>query len=304
LSANFEKLIGARDPLEGRYPLLQAGLLTPGRTYWWHVRARTDRGVWGPWSKTWHFVPGGPVPPGSLRLEAVPGTDGRLVLRWEAGGTGRKPVKYRVYGSDEKGFTVNDEPYRRIVGRSREVPAQVPANFVGEVEKTELVVLGTGVKLPNANRAFYRVVAIDDRGKRSGPSDYTAAPRPFLVGQPTETARVGAEYRGRLATVRSLGDLRLRTMNGKEEADFWDIEKARFVLTRGPSWLRLDEKTGVLGGVPDVAGTAEVVITVTLERSVRRPDEGRLAWGHDQVVEVVEEKVGSATQRFRIEVAP
>jgi len=91
-------------------------------------------------------------------------------------------------------------------------------------------------------------------------------------------------------------------VEGKEVASFWDIEKPRFVLERGPAWLRIDETTGVLRGVPDAAGNAEVVVTVTLERSVRRLDETRLSWGQEVVKEVVTEKVGSATQRFRLAV--
>jgi hypothetical protein len=305
LSANFEKLISnTANRVEAQYRLPYVGLLTPGRQYWWHVRARNDKGVWGAWSKTWSFTPGAPVPPSAVRLEAVPGNDGQRVLRWNAGGAGRKAVKYRIYGSDEKGFTVSDELYTINVGRSKDVSARVPANFVAETESTELVVLGADVNLPNANRAYYRVVAVDDKGKRSGPSDYAAAPRPFLHGQLAETARVGAEYRGQVATIRSLGDLRLRTVEGKETVSFWDVEKPRFVLTRGPSWLRLEENTGVLSGVPDTAGTVDVVITITLERSVRRLDEERLSWGHEHVLEVVNETVGSAKQRLRITVAP
>jgi hypothetical protein len=41
---------------------------------------------------------------------------------------------------------------------------------------------------------------------------------------------------------------------------------------------------------------------VTLERSVRQLDEGRLSWGRELVKEVAVEKVGSATQRFPIAV--
>jgi hypothetical protein len=87
-------------------------------------------------------------------------------------------------------------------------------------------------------------------------------------------------------------------------ASFWDIEKPRIALVQGPAWLRIDEDTGVLRGVPDAAGNADVVVKVTLERSVRRLDEGRLSWGQELVKEVVAEKVGSATQRFRIAVRP
>jgi hypothetical protein len=92
-------------------------------------------------------------------------------------------------------------------------------------------------------------------------------------------------------------------VEGKEVASFWDIEKPRFELVRGPAWLRIDESTGVLRGVPDAAGNTEVVVQVTLERPIRRLDEGRLSWGQEVVKEVGAEKVGTATQRFRISVA-
>ncbi len=145
-------------------------------------------------------------------------------------------------------------------------------------------------------------MAFDDQGKRSGPSDYVSAPRPFISSKPAETARVGAAYRSHTTTIRSLGDMRLREVDGKTTPNFWDIEKPRFALTQGPSWLRIDETTGMLSGVPDAAGVAEVVVAVTLERSVRRLDDGRLSWGNELVREVVNKKVGSATQRFRITV--
>jgi hypothetical protein len=43
--------------------------------------------------------------------------------------------------------------------------------------------------------------------------------------------------------------------------------------------------------------------TVTLERSVCRLDDERLSWGHERVLEVLNEKTGSATEQFRIAVA-
>jgi hypothetical protein len=305
LSSNFSKLVSnTADRGFPRYRVPYTGLFTPGREYYWRVRARNAKGVWGPWSKTWSFTPGGPAQPVDVTLEPARSDGGKVILRWKANTLGQKPIQYRIYGSDEKGFSVSDEPYRRNVGQSKDVPAQTPANFVAETPNTELVVLGTGVDLPNANRAFYRVVAVDNRGTRSGPSDYAAAGRPFLYSKPPEAARVGTEYRYQVSAVRSLGDLRLRVVAGKEVAGFWDVEKPRFVLVQGPTWLRIDEASGVLRGVPDAAGNAVVVIQVTLERSIRRLDEGRLSWGQELVKGEVTEPVGSATQRFRIVVGP
>jgi hypothetical protein len=300
LSSNFDKLISNTvDRGQARYSLAQAGLLTPGIKYYWRIRAKSERGVWGPWSDTWSFTAGGPAPPLEVRLQ--PAGEG-VVLRWQPNPAGQKPARYRVYGSDEKGFSVSDAPYRLSVGQSKDLPAQQPANFVAETANTELIVLGAGLELPNANRAFYRVVAVDEKGKRSGPSDYAAAARPFIHSKPVETARVGVDYRGQVSAIRSLGDLRMRTVEGREVTGFWDIEKPRFALTKGPAWLRIDEKTGALSGVPNAAGKVEVVVTVSLERPTRTLDDTRLSWGHELVKGVGTERVGSATQRFQITV--
>jgi acetyl esterase/lipase len=303
LSSNFSKLVSnTQDRGKPRYTVPYTGLLAPGRVYHWRVRARNEKGVWGPWSKTWSFTAGGPAQPVEVTLEKAAGDDSKVVLRWKPNSAGQKPTRYRVYGSDEKGFSVSDEPYRRNVGQSKDLPATAPANFVAETSGTELVVLGAGVDLPNANKAFYRVVAVDAKGKRSGPSDQAAALRPFIWSKAPDTAKVGTEVRYQVRAISSLGDLRVRFVAGKETASFWDIEKPRFALVKGPTWLRMDENTGVLRGTPDAAGSTDVVVRVTLERSVRRLDEGRLAWGQELVKEVVTEKVGTATQSFRIDV--
>jgi hypothetical protein len=236
-----------------------------------------------------------------VRLEAIPGDSTRVALRWKPGAGGDKSVKYRVYGSDEKGFTVSDEAYAVNVGAS-DLPRKFPANFAAETAGTQLIVLGPGVDVPNANKAFYRVVAVDAAGKRSGPSDYAAPPRPFVTTRPPDRATAGAVYRGSLATVRSLGDLRTYQAGQKSESRFWEIETPRFVLVQGPKWLRLDEKTGALTGMPDTEGAAEVVVKVTLERTVRKLDDSRLSWGHELVKEAGTDVVGTVTHRFRITV--
>src|SRR5262249_54985883 len=137
LSSNFSKLVSnTADRGQPRYHVPYTGLLTPGREYYWRVRARSGKGAWGPWSKTWSFTPGGPAQPVEVTLEPTKGADGKVILRWKPNAVGGTPVKYRVYGSDEKGFSVSDEPYRRNVGQSKDLPAQAPANFVAETSNT------------------------------------------------------------------------------------------------------------------------------------------------------------------------
>jgi hypothetical protein len=215
---------------------------------------------------------------------------------------GRKPVAYRVYASDEKGFSVSDRPYQVTVGVSEKMPSEFPANFVVETSSTELEVVGPHVQLPGANQAFYRVVAVDAAGNRSGPSEYAASPRPVIVSAPVTRARKGVDYRYPVAATRSLGDLRTRVVNGKETMSFWDIERLRFAIQQGPRWLTIDRATGLLAGTPDRTGTTEVVVSVTLERDVRRLDEAALQWGIEKVVSTGTETVGSAIQRFVVTV--
>ena len=74
-------------------------------------------------------------------------------LTWRANPVGRSPAKYRVYGSDEKGFTVHDTPYEVNLGDTKELANPFPANLVAEVTGTSLAVVGVGNALPNANKA-------------------------------------------------------------------------------------------------------------------------------------------------------
>jgi hypothetical protein len=94
----------------------------------------------------------------------------------------------------------------------------------------------------------------------------------------------------------------LRVVDGKETANFWDIERPRFAIERGPVWLKIDPATGMLSGTPDAAGKFDVVVTVTIDREVRKLDDDRLGWGVEKVTSTSTERVGSATRTYSIEV--
>jgi hypothetical protein len=304
LSTNFYKLI-SNTPDRGReqYTLPHDGLLAAGQKFYWRVRAKNEHGVWGPWSAVWSFTAQGASSP----VEVTLGFDAdRTVgtLRWMPNPEGLKPAKYRIYGSDEKGFSISDDPFQAVVGTSKEVPAKRPGNFIAEVSATEAVVIGPDVTLPNANRAFYRVVAVDEQGKRSGPSDFAEAPRPILYSRPVTDAKVGSDYRYALSAIRSLGDVRTRVVGGKETMSYWDLETPRFELQQGPTWLKVQADTGLLSGVPDHAGKFDIVVTATIDREARSLDERQLSWGVEKVVSTGTQRVGVATQKFTIDVAP
>ncbi|KPK54723.1 MAG: hypothetical protein AMJ59_24615, partial [Gammaproteobacteria bacterium SG8_31] len=136
----------------------------------------------------------------------------------------------------------------------------------------------------------------------SGPSDYAVARRPVIYTNPVLTARVGAEYRYQVSANRSIGDLSSRMADGSQTSGYFDIEKPRFTLAKGPAWLRIDEAAGLLSGTPDVAGSTDVAVTVTIDRQVRRLDEAVLRWGREKVLFTETERVGATTQKFVIDV--
>jgi hypothetical protein len=265
LSPNFDRLI-ARTPDKGaaKYTLPYAGLLNPDQTYYWRVRARDDKGVWGHWSATWTFTPRGPGVP--LNLYLRPEGEG-WVLGWQPNPKGRRPTAYRVYGSDEKGFSVSDVPYKVNVGNQDDGRSpDFPANLVAEITGTKLQAIGADVTLPNASKAFYRVVAVDEKGNRSGPSDYVAVPRPLIYTSPVLPAQAGEAWEYHAATIRSTGDLRSHTIEGKGvyNAAFWDEEKPEWSLTEAPEWLAVDPHSGLVSGTPPAAGSYPVTLSASI----------------------------------------
>jgi hypothetical protein len=288
-----------------QYTLSEAGLLTPGTTYYWHVRAMDAKGLWGPWSKTFSFTARGADYPLDVTLDW---DEGKAVgtLKWQANPVGRRPAKYRVYGSDERGFTVMDRARQLSLGISAKTDMAAwnpwaPPNFIAETGDTQLPVIGPDAG-PAGNKVYYRVVAVDGHGKRSGPSDYVVAPRPVIYTRPVVAGTVGEQYTYKIGATRSLGDLTGRMQGGNQVAGYFDIEKPVFALTQGPAWLTIEKSTGVLSGTPDAPGSFDVVVTVTVDRTVRHLDESKLVWGQENVLSEDEKRVGEATQKFVINV--
>jgi len=125
------------------------------------------------------------------------------------------------------------------------------------------------------------------------------APRPFIYSEPVVTAEVGAEYRYQVSTIRSLGHL---TARAPLAMSFWDIEEPVFSLEQAPDWLKIDASTGLLSGKPDTVGEVKVVVTVTIDKEVRKLDEYTLSWGREKIIATITERIGSATQEFVIRV--
>jgi hypothetical protein len=266
LSPNFEKLLSfsaGADLKAVSWTLPQEGLLNPGQRYYWRVRAKDSRGAFGPWSRIWSFVAQAPGVPSNLRWGERQGRD--FTLLWDPARAGRKAAHYRVYASNEKGFSISDKEYAVWTGNQksgglfpgREV-VPFPANLLTECAEPRLRL--------RASHAFYRVVAVDEKGRRSGPSDVLAAPRPFLYADPPARADAGAFFRHEARSIASIGDVRCRTIDGNlYAAAFWDADEVKFTLLQGPSWLKLDPQTGVLSGTAPKDFKAPVEVTIAAE---------------------------------------
>jgi hypothetical protein len=273
LSSRFDLLVSsvAGTPV-AEHSLLNPGLLNPGQRYWWRVRAKSGLGVWSPWSQTWSFVPQGPGIPLGLKMVRQDGD--AVALEWEPNPRGRRPARYLVYGSDEKGFSPSDSPQTVYVGNQKDrglFPGReqvvFPPSFLVETQETRMQL--------RPIHAFYRVVAEDAKGNRSGPSDWAAAPRPFIYTDPVREARVGVPYRYEARTIVSIGHLTYRDFPLGEfyQAAFWEAEKPRFSLVdeisrcgnKDPSWLHVDPETGVLTGVPGEEDVGEYQINLKVE---------------------------------------
>jgi hypothetical protein len=198
---------------------------------------------------------------------------------------------------------VSDQPYGVNRGRQQndQIPDPFPANFVAETSGTQMAVVSQGLDQPNANRAFYRVVAVDANGKRSWSSAFAVSPRPFIHTDPVTAARVGEAYGYQVKAIRSLGDARNR---GRDGMGYWDVEQPAYTIEQGPAWLTIDPATGLLSGMPDVVGPVQVVVQAVIEREVPVMDEAALAWGNYKTTGTTKVHVGSTTQEFTIEVAP
>jgi hypothetical protein len=207
-----------------------------------------------------------------LRLEEI--DPAVFALKWHPAQSGRKPAAFKIYASNEKGFEAHDQTYVAPVGNQKfrglypgEKTRKFPANLLATVKETSFRLV--------PEHAFYRVVAVDDRGNESGSSDYLAAPRPFIYSKPVTEGRAGQPYRYEVKTVYSIGDLSFRDYGAGQsyQSAYWDADKPKFSLetelprcgTFDPPWLTIDPVTGVLAGVPGPNDATEHQINVKVE---------------------------------------
>jgi hypothetical protein len=236
------------------------GIYSPDEDYYWRVRSQNDKGIWSEWSEIRTFRWDGPCVPRNVKAAR---DDGTFTLSWEPNPRGQRPIAYEVYGSNIKGFSVSKEPYEI------ETLGTVPSNYLGRTTSTHMVVAGyqavenipVGVKNPdNLNRSFYRVVAIDKHGTRSGCSAYAELPHPYFWTKAPTTVRTNRNYRYQPRLIHSLGDMQFRYV--EPNCKFWECEQLSFSLLKAPKWLNIDADTGLLTGTAPESGTGRHPVSI------------------------------------------
>ncbi len=274
---------------ETSYEVPFRGMFSPGETYYWRVRPRLANGLWGNWSDTWSFTWSGPTVPKDVTLTTK---DDRATFSWDANASGTTPVRYRVYGSDEKGFSIGDATIQAM--------AKGPVPVFEDVTTTSLLVGGPVADGPLANLAYYRVVAIDEQGVESCPSDYVEMPRPRVYTAPVTTAKVGEAYTYPLKTIASIGDWQHRYDSPGDA--FWEKESYHYALLEGPSWLTIDEDTGLLHGTPPLGSAGEETVRVEV-KTIFVDDVGETGISAQDFMAPKAELAGVGEHRFVVTVA-
>jgi len=265
LSSNFEKLINRTENRgTSSYQLPYTGLLNPGQTYYWRVRVRSEEGVWGPWSKAFSFVAEAPAVP--VDLIAHFDTASRTVqLGWDNGSGGTAPVKYRIYGSAERGFTPHDTPYTYDAGADGMKHA-LPNLLMETHGPARNVTLATDLW-----RAYYRVVAVDANGRESGPSGQGDLVHPLILSKALPAAKASSYFQAPIEVSASIGDLVSTDFpNGQPyNIKFRNADELVFEVTGAPNGLTVNSDTGVLAGFLPLSATGkyELAIKVTDKRT-------------------------------------
>ena len=180
----------------------------------------------------------------------------------EADPRGPQPVRYEVYGSNERGFTPSKLP-QEVQGLGTQ-----PANLLGMTTQTRMTVVSSNSTKPGMNCSFYRVVAVDANDVASGPSAQAELPHPHIYSQPVETAAVGSPYRYELKSLTSQGDLQYRY--AEPGCAFWETEGHEFQLVEGPAWLKLAAESGILSGTPSEKDAGLHRVTIVCRRTYPR----------------------------------
>jgi len=258
LSPNFDRRLISRtknlniNSFQVPYP----GLLNSEQTYYWHIRARSEDGIWGPWSDVFSFTVNGPGviqnPKITYNIAAQ-----KVKLFWKSNNKGTAPKYYKIYGSNERGFSISDTTYDYNAGIQGIKTNETNLLYVTEDSVTNWTIP------PDLWRSFYRIVAVDSQNIESGPSAIAELIHPLIKMQELPVAQKNKFFETQIEVVSSIGHLVSATENGKPyQLSFRYGDSLYFSVENLPPGLRLNEYSGTISGTPTVTGTYNLNVKV------------------------------------------
>ena len=166
-------------------------------------------------------------------------------------------MRYRIYGSAERGFTPSDTAYRYDAGLDGMKSS--PPNLLCETEGA-----ATGLDLPAGLwRPWYRVAAMDAKGVLSGVSAQAELVHPLIVTAGLPAGRVSTQFRAQVDVSTSIGHLVSQDENGKAyQMRFRAGDSLLFALEGTPESLRIEPRSGLIAGYLGPGSVGDYDLTV------------------------------------------
>ncbi len=144
LSPTFHRYLSTlSNPIKPEFELPLYGLLNSDTEYFWRVRAKDSKDVWGQWSPIWSFNVNCVMMPLNSYVSE---TENLRTICWQNNVEGKSPSSFEIYGSNTPNGFIPDE-----------------TNLIGISNSNAFI-------LEDNKYDFYRIVAVDEEGNKSGPS--------------------------------------------------------------------------------------------------------------------------------------
>jgi len=260
LSPNFHRLIN-RTPQRNTtsFTIPYKGLLNPDQKYYWRIRARIRQGIWGPWSDIYSFkvqCPAVPIEP-QANFDRATRT---ATLTWQPGQNGTPADYYKIYGSNERGFSASDTAYRYDSGI--EGTKTSPPNLIYRTDGTS-----TFWQIPSDLwYPYYRIVAVDSEGIESGPSGLAGLEHPLIITDSLPTALINKDYFAEIRRSFSIGHLVSATQDREPcPKQFLSGDKLIMEVSGLPKGMRADLNTGIINGTPRADAIGEYMVRIMVK---------------------------------------